>query len=365
MAHLLPVTLLLPSLSSGHILPTMKIVTQNFQSRAAAPSQLSSPGSSRAVARTTNWNNEVIVPLISYGSVTATVLGTAAWTYALAGATATAVVASSVAVPTIVTLSQFIFGGDGKYVAEMMGGKPADAALTSLVHDVARRADHDPPAFVFEIPTKEMNAFAAGIRKSGTVVAVTRGLRDALSERELKAVLAHEIGHLRAKDTSKNMHMVAATMGLGGLYTAGRQLLKSDQSSSKKDDKESGGTAVVGLGLMGVGLVGQGIAHLLRLGSSRRHEFAADAVASKLFGAEAIISALQKIEASAARGVRRDRLGAKGNAFAHMYISNPIPTTALTAKKGSSFRWIGKMLQLLNTHPTTHERVEALRSREP
>jgi len=290
--------------------------------------------------------------------------------YSLAGTTATALVVGSIALPTLFTLGQFTFLGDGKFVGESMGGKPADAQLVSMVNEVALRANYDPPAYVFEIPTTEMNAFAAGMRKSGTAVAVTSGLRRALSETELKAVLAHEMGHVLARDTSKNMHMVAAAAGLGGLYTAGRQLLRSDSSSSsskkKKKGDQEGSSAMLGLGLMGAGLAGQGVAHLLRLSSSRRHEYAADAVASELFGPDAMISALRKIEASTMHGVRRDALNAKGGAFAHMYISNPSPmAAAFSANKDSSVRWIGKALRLLSTHPTTDERIEALRSRSP
>merc|ERR1712196_138297 len=73
---------------------------------------------------------------------------------------------------------------------------------------------------------------------------------------------------------------------------------------------------------MGAGLFSQATAHLLRLGASRRHEYAADEVASQLYGADAIISALDKIHVSAARGAKRDVLGARGGAFSHLCIAS-------------------------------------------
>jgi len=279
----------------------------------------------------------------------------------------------SVVLPTIFTLGQFFVLGDGKFVGHLMGGKPADAKLVAMVNEVANRANYDPPAHIFEIPTEEMNAFAAGFRRKGTAVAVTSGLRKALNERELKAVLAHEMGHLLAKDTVNNMHMAATIAGLGGVYSAGKVLWRSNEREKSREKRgEDGGTrnvAVLGLGLMGAGLASQGIAHLLRLGTSRRHEFSADAVARELYGADTMISALRKIDNSVARGIKRDALGVRGNAFAHMYISNPSSSAATFSavtkgRHGRTPSWAQKVLKLFSTHPSLEERVEALQSQK-
>lgn len=311
-----------------------------------------------------------IVPALSYGSVAATAVGSAAVALSIAGPAAAWVVAGSVAIPTIIVLGEFVLLGDGKFVGRLMGGRPADERLVSMVNDVAARAQHDPPAHVFEIPTNEMNAFAAGFSKRGTCVAVTRGLRQELTDRELKAVIAHELGHLSGGDTMKNMHMAAAAAGLGGLFSAGRTILRSDsRSRNKKDkDKDSSGSLVpLGLGLMGAGLVSQFTAHLLRLGASRHHEYAADKVASDIFGADTMVSALNKIHASAARGIKRDVLGARGGAFSHMYIA-PDPSVFRAGAKADASNaipqvsWARKALNLLSTHPTLDERVHAIRA---
>merc|ERR1712118_366322 len=93
-------------------------------------------------------------------------------------------------------------GGGGERVAKMMGGKKADAYLTDLANGVSTKAGLPPPAHVYEIPTNELNAFAAGFGRKDATVAVTSGLRKALNKKELEAVIAHEIGHIRHSDMS-------------------------------------------------------------------------------------------------------------------------------------------------------------------
>eukprot|EP00966_Prymnesium_polylepis_P209846 4860181-Prymnesium_polylepis.1 len=129
--------------------------------------------------------------------------------------------------PALVLLGEFAFLGGGERVAKMMGGQPADATLTALCARVATRAGLPPPAHVYVIPTNELNAFAAGFGSGDATVAVTKGLRNALSTRELEAVVAHEIGHIRHADTRTNMHVAVAIAGLGGLYEMGNILLRS------------------------------------------------------------------------------------------------------------------------------------------
>ena len=72
-------------------------------------------------------------------------------------------------------------------------------------------------------------------------VNLVNGLRRALSTRELEAVIAHEIGHIRHSDMSTNMHAAIAIAGLGGLYEMGRMLERDD-----KDEKSLGLSFMVG-----------------------------------------------------------------------------------------------------------------------
>merc|ERR1719498_487266 len=125
----------------------------------------------------------------------------------------------------------------------MMGGVPADTVLMAMAREAAEAVGVQPPEAVFQIPASELNAFAASnLLARSTTVAVTSGLRSALTNDELKAVLAHEMGHLQSNDVVRNMHVAVATAGFGGVYNMGRWLLDSSQSESgkrkKKDDDD-------------------------------------------------------------------------------------------------------------------------------
>lgn len=280
----------------------------------------------------------------------------------LAGAGVGAVLAGCFVAPTVMLIGEFMILGGGQRVAKLMGGQPADAHLTGIVHEVARKANMRPPAAVFEVPTEEPNAFAAGFSERDTSVAVTTGLRRALTTSELKAVIAHEMGHIQARDVNRNMHLAAVFAGLGGAYEAGRMLLKSKPGKKKKsEDKDS--SVAVGMALMAGGLFAKVGGEMLRCGQSRRAEFRADLMGAKLYGADAMASALRKIDAlTAGSRASRDRLGARGNAFAHAYISNPGSRHAAAvgaSREGDS--WWSRLSRVFDTHPTLEQRVESIR----
>jgi len=265
---------------------------------------------------------------------------------------------AAIVIPALVLLGEFVLLGGGERVAKVMGGEPADDGLTELCSRVAVRAGLPPPAHVYEIPTSELNAFAAGFGRGDATVAVTSGLRRALSTRELEAVIAHEIGHIRHKDMSTNMHAAVAIAGLGGLYELGRMLCGSLQRSDGGDsDDEEGSAASLGLALMAGGIATRIFAHLLQLSISRGAEYEADRVAAELCGPDAMISALSKIDRGSATAPR-DQLAARGGAFAHAYISNGVQEEQTDGVKGA---W-QKFMRLWSTHPSTDDRIEALRN---
>lgn len=263
-----------------------------------------------------------------------------------------------VVVPALFLLGEFALLGGGERVAKMMGGHPADDSLTALCSRVADRAGLPPPKHVYEIPTAELNAFAAGFGRGDATVAVTSGIRSALSTRELEAVIAHEIGHIRHSDMTTNMHAAVVIAGLGGLYELGRFLLESESNSEvERGNDDEGGAASVGLMLMLGGIATRILAHLLQLSISRGAEYDADRVAAELCGADAMISALSKIDHRAGTAPR-DQLAARGNAFAHAYISNG-PSRTPKETTGLRGAW-EKFVRLWSTHPSTEDRIEAL-----
>lgn len=270
----------------------------------------------------------------------------------------------SIGVPVALTTGMLATTG-GPGVAQRMGGVPAETALVDLARSAAEAVNVKPPQHVFEIPANEPNAFAAsGIRGSSTTVAVTTGLRRLLTQDELAAVLAHEMGHLRHRDVARNMHVAIASAGLGGIYEAGRMLVDSSRRSGKtnKDDKDKDSSAGIGLSLMGLGLVSQGVAHLVQMGASRGAELRADRAAAEAFGADSLIRALRKIDKSAALKPADLRQSSTGKKMAFAMISDG-PSASISASKTSHNGWrsaLGRIGQALRTHPTLDTRIAAL-----
>lgn len=302
------------------------------------------------------------VPALSYTGLAATTAGSIRlMTTALTGATwmPYALMAWTVGVPVVSVAAQLLtLGGPG--VAKSMGGAPADETLCRLARKAADAVGVPPPQHVYMIDKQEPNAFAAsGFGSSATTVAVTRGLRDLLTVEELGAVLAHEVGHLKHRDVSRNMHVAIAISGLSGVYEAGRILLDSSSRSSRKSssdkDKDNSGSVALGLGLMGLGLASQGVAHGIRLAASRTAELKADMAAAEAFGADSMISALRKIDAAAGRRPADLRKSAAGKAYAFAMLSDG---SSPTTKKAVSV-W-SRVARAFRTHPPLAERVEAL-----
>merc|ERR1712144_162048 len=229
-----------------------------------------------------------------------------------------------------------------------------DAALRGMVGAVHARSGlgGDAPR-VYIIPSEEPNAFAAGTKAS--VVAVTTGLLDLLTPRELRAVLAHEIGHVRNRDMARSLFSGCMVAGLGFAMTIGDMLMQGERRDrrrkSKDDKKDDGGLGSLGLILYASGAITQAMGTILRMMHSRSAEYAADAFAKSIGAGADLASALEKLEASHAT-VKRDEksLGLASNAFAASYIDNPPERDS----------WLLTMGGWLRTHPRNQDRIERL-----
>ena len=246
---------------------------------------------------------------------------------------------------------------DSAAIAKAMGGfESNDPALRDMVGAVHARSGlgGDAPR-VYIIPSEEPNAFAAGTKAS--VVAVTTGLLDLLTPRELRAVLAHEIGHVRNRDMARSLFSGCMVAGLGFAMTIGDYLMQSERSerrrsrSKKSDDKGDSSLGALGLILYASGAITQAMGTLLRMMHSRSAEYAADAFAKSIGAGADLASALEKLEASHAT-VKRDEksLGLASNAFAASYIDNPPERDS----------WLLTMGGWLRTHPRNQDRIERL-----
>ncbi|RKG81421.1 protease HtpX [Corallococcus exercitus] len=210
--------------------------------------------------------------------------------------------------------------------------------LHEMVERLAARAGMPKPK-VYMLPTAQPNAFATGRNPSHAAVAVTAGIVDILDRRELEGVLAHEIGHVRNRDTL--IGTVAAT--LAGIISYAAQMLFWFGGSmlSRSDDDEGGlAGALSNLGLL---LVAPIAATLLQLAVSRSREYGADATGAELCGdPDALASALLKMERGA-EAMPYDR----APATSHLFIVNPLHH--------------GGVMSLFSTHPPIPERVRRLR----
>jgi heat shock protein HtpX len=203
------------------------------------------------------------------------------------------------------------------------------------VLELAQRANIPPPK-VYVIDQDQPNAFATGRDPAHAAVAATRGLLAMLDRREIRGVMAHELAHVKHRDTL-TMTVTATIAGaIGALanfafFFGGR-------------DGEGRPTGLIGAIVIAV--LGPIAAGLVQMAISRGREYEADRTGAEISGdPQALASALQKIEAYA-KGGYFNADAERNPATAHLFIINP-----LAGGKGDS---------LFSTHPATHNRVEAL-----
>ncbi|MCY1031299.1 zinc metalloprotease HtpX [Corallococcus sp. BB11-1] len=212
--------------------------------------------------------------------------------------------------------------------------------LHEMVERLSARAGMPKPK-VYLLPTQQPNAFATGRSPSHAAVAVTAGIVDILDRRELEGVLAHEIGHVRNRDTL--IGTVAATLA-GVISYAAQMLFWFGGSMLSRGDDEEGGGIAGAMSNLGLLLVAPIAATLLQLAVSRSREYGADATGAELCGdPDALASALLKME-RAAEAIPYDR----APATSHLFIVNPLHH--------------GGVMSLFSTHPPIPERVRRLRA---
>ncbi|XXX75782.1 zinc metalloprotease HtpX [Sorangium sp. So ce134] len=214
---------------------------------------------------------------------------------------------------------------------------PEDApGLHRMVEELSRRAEIPKPR-VYVIPDAQPNAFATGRNPEHGVVAVTEGIMQLLTERELRGVLAHEIAHIKNRDIL--VSTIAAAFASGITWIA-HAVSFAGLFGGSSDDEEGGSP----LGGLALAIVAPIAATLVQLGISRSREYMADETGAKLCGdPEALASALSKLE----HGVALVPADSARPATASLFIVSPL------AGAGSVLKWF-------STHPTTEERVSRL-----
>jgi heat shock protein HtpX len=206
--------------------------------------------------------------------------------------------------------------------------------LHEMVSQLATRARIPIPR-LYVMPGEQPNAFATGRSPAHAAVALTEGLLSTMEPEDVRAVVAHELGHIRNHDIL--VCSIAAT--IAGAISAAVNVLQLSFLFGGEDEDNP-------LGLLGslAALILAPIAGtLLQLGVSRQREYLADATAAQLLGSgEPLANALTAIERMHAPAL------AVNPATAPMYIINPLAPANLA--------------HLFSTHPPLRERVRRLRA---
>jgi heat shock protein HtpX len=238
----------------------------------------------------------------------------------------------------------FSYWFSDKIALSMAGAKEVSEAEAPELHMFVEHLAHTaglPKPRVYVMDTDTPNAFATGRDPAHAAVAVTRGILAILNRAELEAVLSHELGHIRNRDTL----IMTVTATIAGAITFMAQMaqwaLIFGGLGGHRDEEEGGGVAGMVGGLLMIFLAPIA-AMVIQLAISRAREFEADAAGARMSGQPlALADALQKLEASV-----QARPMHVAPAAAHLFIVNPLANGGLT-------NWF-------RTHPTTEERVKRL-----
>jgi heat shock protein HtpX len=221
-----------------------------------------------------------------------------------------------------------------KIVLAMHGAKESkNAKINALVAEVARKAGIPKPR-VYIINQRTLNAFATGRNPKHAAVALTPMIINALSEKELKAVIGHELTHIKNKDTL--ISTLSAT--IAGAITMLTRIAWWTGAGMSRDRDNSAGEMLAWIVML---ILAPIIAVLIKLAISRSREYEADKGGAKLSSPDAMISALETIQEGP-----KLRTGIQG--ASHMYITNPFTASSIT--------------ELFSTHPPLHKRVQNIRA---
>lgn len=214
--------------------------------------------------------------------------------------------------------------------------------LHRMVEELSERANIPKPG-VYIIDTPMPNAFATGRNPQNGAVAFTTGIMSMLDRDELAGVLAHELAHIKNRDTL--ISSVAATIAGAITMLADMAMWSMIFGAFTGGDEEEGGLGEMFGGILMI-VLAPIAALLIQMAISRAREYTADATGADILGDPLpLASALEKLESWKNQPHEPVHVNP---AASHQYIIPPMA---------------GGLAQLFSTHPDTQERISRLRER--
>ncbi len=214
----------------------------------------------------------------------------------------------------------------------------AEVWLLQEVAQLSQRAGIQMPD-VGIFPSYQSNAFATGWNKNAALVSVSTGLLERMNKDELRAVLAHEIGHV-ANGDMVTLSLIQGVVNAFVMFFARVVGDFIDRNVFGREDGEAPGLAFMGITIV-LDIVFGILASSIVMWFSRYREYRADEAGARLAGKQAMISALLRLQSESELP---DQMPKEMKAF------------AITEGKSEGF----SLASLFQTHPSIEQRVEAL-----
>ncbi|MCC7274065.1 MAG: zinc metalloprotease HtpX [Alphaproteobacteria bacterium] len=239
-------------------------------------------------------------------------------------------------------MNLFAYWNSDKVVLSMYGATEVDRSsapgLYGIVEQLADRAEIPMPR-VYIIENDQPNAFATGRNPQNAAVAATTGLLDRLSHEEVAGVMAHELAHIRNRDTL-TMTLTATIAGAIGMLA--NMAFFMGGSSSNGENRGGGLGMIGGILLMVLAPIA---AMLVQMAISRTREYEADRIGAEIAGQPMwLASALERIHQAADQIPNEP--AEQNPATAHMFIYNPLHGRGADS--------------LFSTHPAVENRIARL-----
>ena len=237
-------------------------------------------------------------------------------------------------------MNGFAYWNSDKIVLRMYGAREVNRqsapAFYGIVEQLAANADLPMPK-VYVMENEQPNAFATGRNPENAAVAATTGLLSRLSSDEIAGVMAHELAHVKNRDTL--IMTVTATIA-GAISMIANMAMFSGLFGGNRN------SPLGGLGIILVALLAPFAAMLVQMAISRTREYSADRLGAEICGQPLwLASALEKLDRSSQ--VIDNEAAEQNPATAHLFIVNPLHARSVDS--------------LFSTHPQMAERIRRLR----